>query len=137
MSEWMPIESAPRDGTLVELKCTYGVAPWYCLASWTDQDFCYFSDGKNSGMQPYTRSEKAWIKQGGGGPTDERYLYWRPYSGDAAAYVDPTGGMQNDMAYWRRTVASKYGLPLDTFERPVEKKRVTLKSFFSLLRGDR
>lgn len=32
-------------------------------------------------------------------------------------YTDPTGGMQNDMAYWRGAVAGKYGKPLDYFEK--------------------
>lgn len=25
---WQPIETAPRDGTIVELRCTYGMEPW-------------------------------------------------------------------------------------------------------------
>lgn len=37
--------------------------------------------------------------------------------GTPQTYVDPTGGMQNDMAYWRGAVAAKRGLPLDAFEK--------------------
>lgn len=36
-SGWQSMITAPHDGTWVELKCTYGVAPWYCVARWTDE----------------------------------------------------------------------------------------------------
>lgn len=110
---WRSMDTAPRDGTWVELKCTYGVAPWYCLARWTDEQIVYCGDGatkKFKGRQP------SWVKPDGGGPFDEASLHWRPYAGEVASYTEPTGGMQNDMAYWRGAIANKYRLPLDYFE---------------------
>lgn len=97
-SGWFSMDTAPRDGTWVELKCTYGVAPWYCVAQWNIE-------------------ELRWKKPDGSGPFSESSLHWRPYDGDIAAYTDPTGGMQNDAAYWRGAVASKYALPADHFEK--------------------
>ena len=105
---WRSMDTAPRDGTWVELKCTYGVAPWYCVARWTEEII--------TATGTTFRGRASWQKLQGGGPFDEGSLHWRPYEGDPAAYVDPTCGMQNDMAYWRGAVASKYGLPLDHFE---------------------
>lgn len=110
---WLPMNTAPRDGSWVELKCSYGVAPWYCVARWTDEDVASSSDGP----VPIKCSEKAWRKQEGGGPFDESSLLWRPYDGLPGSYVDPTGGLQNSGAYWRGALAAKYGLPLDSLER--------------------
>lgn len=110
---WLSMNSAPRDGTVVELMCTYGVAPWYSLCRWTREDMAHGRDG----LMPFTKDEPSWVKvEGGGGPFSEGHLKWRPYDGDAAAYVDPTGGAQNDMAYWRGAAAARHGLPLDYFE---------------------
>jgi hypothetical protein len=98
---WQPMETAPRDGTVIEVRNTYGVAPTYSLAKW----------GMGFGgerWQKATDPSSGWIS--------ESSLWWRPYAGDVSAYVDPTGGAQNDMAYWRGAVARKYGLPLDHFE---------------------
>lgn len=110
---WRSMDAAPRDGTWVELKCTYGVAPWYCIARWTDENIAYCQDGTTVKLKS---SKPSWVKQGGGGPFDEKSLHWRPYAGDVGSYVDPTGGMQYDMSYWRGAIANKYGLPLDHFE---------------------
>lgn len=112
-STWLHMNSAPRDGTWVELKNTYGIAPWYCVARWTDEDVALSANG----MVPFRASKKSWIKQGGGGPFSETSLQWRPYAGTVDNYIDPTGGLQNDMAYWRGAVAAKYCLPLDSFEK--------------------
>lgn len=110
---WLSMDTAPRDGTWVELKCTYGVAPWYCLARWTDEHIAHDQDGQ---AHPYKANKPSWVQREGGGPFNEGSLHWRPYTGEAVAYIDPTGGMQNDPAYWRCAVASKYGLPLNYFE---------------------
>lgn len=115
---WRSMDSAPRDGTLVGLKNTYGVAPWYCVARWTDEAIAI---GENGERHPFKMSEPSWQKPEGGGPCGEQWLHWRPYDGSPEAYVDPTGGMQNDMAYWRGAVASRYGLPLDHFEAMAER----------------
>lgn len=110
---WRSMETAPRDGTWVELKCSYGVAPWYCIARWTDEEVMRCVNGPSV---TFKKSKPSWIKSSGGGPFDERSLQWRPYSGEVADYKDPTGGMQDDPAYWRGAAARKYGLPLDHFE---------------------
>lgn len=117
---WRTMDSAPRDGTFVELKCSYGVAPWYCVAQWTDECMAMGMDGER---HPSKASEPSWQKPEGGGPYDENSLMWRPYSGSVDAYQDPTGGMQNDMAYWRGAVAAKHGLPPTHFENLAERNR--------------
>ncbi len=119
-SGWRSMDAAPRDGTWVELKCTYGVAPWYCIARWTDEYVC---QGRNGERYTGKSDKPSWQKPEGGGPFSEGSLHWRPYSGEVSAYADPTGGMQNDPAYWRGAVANKYGLPLDHFEKMAAKNR--------------
>lgn len=110
--------TAPRDGTYVELKCTYGVAPWYCVARWTDENLAITSGGGNV---PIKTSSPRWVKPEGGGPSDEGSLQWRPYHDAIDDYVDPTAGYQNDPQYWRTAVARKYALPDNYFE-PKQKK---------------
>ena len=96
-NRWRSMDTAPRDGTWVELKCTYGVAPWYCLARWTDE----ISHGQDGQMHTFKRSRFSWVKREGGGPFEEGSLHWRPYAGEVTSYTDPTGGMQDNQAYWR------------------------------------
>lgn len=33
--DWRPVATAPRDGTIVEMLETYGIAPWYGIFRWT------------------------------------------------------------------------------------------------------
>lgn len=109
--QWYSMDSAPRDGTWVELKCTYGAAPWYCLARWTDEMFCFNGRG---GRSTFRSSGKSWRKPDGGGPSSETQLQWRPYDGSVKDYVDPTSGAQNSAGYWRGAIAAKYRLAPDS-----------------------
>jgi hypothetical protein len=118
---WQPIDTAPKDGTIVEIRCTYGVAPWYGLYRWTKQVTMpvyekHADGGYTSRMQ--TMDSPGWHKVGdeSAGFSEDSSVTWRPYKGAELAYVDPTGGAQNSMAYWRGASAAKAGLPLDAFE---------------------
>ena len=75
------MESAPRDGTIVEIMNDYGYRPTYALGQW---------DG--NAWRKYPDSSSSWIS--------ESYLTWKPYHGDPASYVDPTGGLQHTYRYW-------------------------------------
>lgn len=112
--DWHSMESAPRDGTIIEVRCTYGVAPWYGIFRWTDEMSYQNQDGTTTKL----KGEPRWTKVGddASGFTEDGTFTWRPYRNDGAAYVDPTGGFQNDPRYWRQAVSRKYGLPLDHFE---------------------
>jgi len=111
---WQPMEVAPRDGTIIELMCTYGVAPWYGLFYWSAKGMAQSMDG---GMVEIEFGQPRWVnaKDKSSGVSDEPYLKWRPFNGGVNSYVDPTGGAQNSMAYWRDAVATKYGLPFVGF----------------------
>ncbi len=110
--QWCSMESAPRDGTWVEIKNCYGVAPSYSIARWTTHGLAHSSDG----LVPYEHSEPQWSSPDGGGFVNEGSLFWRPYEGDVENYIDPTNGAQNSPAYWRGAIAAKHGLPIDYFE---------------------
>src|SRR5262250_1238248 len=124
MNEWRDMSSAPHDGTVVEVMCTYGIAPWYALARWTSERL----------WVSCLQMESSWeivapIPQGAlsGGYVEEGSLKWRPWNGaglvkqtrmthlhhadgtveekpweieTVPSYVDPTGGRQNTDAYW-------------------------------------
>ena len=81
--DWKDIETAPRDGTPVELENCYGIRPTYSLCKWVnDQGWIYVSDE-------------------GRGVDNGPWLRWREYKGSASEYIDPTNGVQETMAYWR------------------------------------
>ena len=86
---WRDMATAPRDGTTVELVCTYGVMPWYDLHRW---------DGRT------WRNARQSCKS----VSDEQHLKWRPTRQDPASYVDPTNGEQETEAYWRRGVVRRF-----------------------------
>jgi hypothetical protein len=78
---WKSMDSAPRDGTVVELAETYGIAPWFGLHKFVDGRWQSTSDSRM-------------------GVYEDNCLYWRPHEGAAKSYVDPTGGKQNSIKYW-------------------------------------
>lgn len=75
------MNDVPRDGTVVEIECSYGVMPHYDIYRWEDESW-------KSASRP------------GHGLASEAQCNWRPYSGDATNYVDPTGGAQWTNEYW-------------------------------------
>lgn len=103
MGDWLPWQTAPRDGTPIEIRCTYGVAPWYGVYQFVNGEWIKFND------------QRSGLMDGGVSCT------WRPLQVAPENYVDPTGGAQKTAAYWRGAVAAKYGLPLGTFEAEARK----------------
>jgi hypothetical protein len=112
-SGWCDMSTAPRDGTVVELCCTYGVVPWYGVYRWSDELTTRLiicgTDGDGRPTQrvgePITgKSEATWRDHQDSSKSvrDEAYLSWRPYERRGAVYVDPTGGLQDTVGYWRR-----------------------------------
>lgn len=100
---WRPMSEAPRDGTVIEVRNSAGVAPHYALHSWRDWN--------NFGHEWYDfQSHPTFFD------ADNSRFQWRPYSGDITAYVDPTNGAQDKMAYWRGASAAANGLSPDYFE---------------------
>jgi hypothetical protein len=113
---WQPMDSAPRDGTVIEVRCTYGVAPWFGLYKWSSH--MKFPD--RNGVVVIMTGTPRWVGANAGKENSSfaegGSFMWRPYTGDPVRYTDPTGGMQDSAAYWRGAVAAKYGLPLNAFE---------------------
>ena len=95
---WKTVDSAPRDGTVVEMLQTYGVAPWYDLFGW--KDGAWISATKpNRGVL-------------------ETCLFWRPFSGDVSKYVDPTGGAQYTTKYQCDAMRLPYDKKKDVCKLP-------------------
>lgn len=78
------MSTAPRDGTIIEIKCSYGIMPWYALGQYIDGE-----------LRQYPDSMKGW--------TNENSLSWREFDGDPENYVDPTNGAQWTYKYWGGT----------------------------------
>jgi hypothetical protein len=111
---WRSMDSAPHDGTIIEVRCTYGVAPWYGLFYWTNG----VERTTFQGQQIELHGQPRWAKvnEPQSSFSDDPTFSWRPYTGSAQTYVDPTGGAQDTEQYWRRAAARKSGLPANTFE---------------------
>jgi hypothetical protein len=107
MNEWQPINTAPRDGTVIEIKCSHGIAPWYGLFKWTTERKAW---GPNNSVYYYIDSKPAWVNIGKVGAYVENgpCLTWRPYIGTMENYVDPTRGAQDGMNYWRQAYSAKW-----------------------------
>lgn len=89
---WQATKTAPRDGTVIEIMETYGVAPWYSIYKWD-------SKGGPGGKGYWTDALDPT-----GGIDDDECAYWRPYKSTERKYVDPTHGAQHTVAYeckWR------------------------------------
>jgi hypothetical protein len=99
---WLPISSAPHDAA-VEIVDISNSGPWYGLYRWKDT---------------------AWVRLNRGGPVVSDHdslrpsecLFWRPYSGTVAAYVDPTAGAEYGIQYW-----------CEVWKRPYDSKRNVCK----------
>lgn len=99
MIGWRSTETAPRDGTLVEIKCTYGVKPWVAPARWSKNRYDCTEQQVLSGNgliapawvlddpEPSSVNEVRVIRSIEDGP----HIRWRPVK------VDP---------WWRRAFAS-------------------------------
>jgi hypothetical protein len=99
MSAWQPIVSAARDGTVIEIKNDYGIAPWYGLHKWV------------SGRGWVSATDES--SECGDGP----WLTWRPYEGDPAQYTDPTNGAQESKEYWQAASGKNGGWVGDLFSK--------------------
>lgn len=96
---WRTMQSAPRDGTVIEFMETFGIAPWYDLYRWAVVE---------------SGSSARWVNSGssgraGNGVGEDSCLFWRPYKGNPNAYHDPTNGEQNSTSYW----CAAMGLPFN------------------------
>lgn len=80
MNDWQNMKTAPRDGTVVEIKNAYGLMPTYGRGKF-DQ---------HRGWIDASDPDKGWF--------DERSLFWRPDSGVDIESFNPT---DED---WRRAV---------------------------------
>lgn len=87
MYEWRSINSAPRDGTVIEIKNDWSpIAPWFGLFHW--------ADGKGGYKWRRADNEPSNIYNG-------PHLSWRQYNGKVGDYVDPTRGAQFSERYWQ------------------------------------
>ena len=115
---WKPISTAPMDGTVIELKNNYGLVPTYSLSKRVENSWQNAKDPSSSIM-------------------DHPSHQWREYNGDESSYVDPTGGMQNDVNYWRAAVAVRHPALAPKMRRLMDGKSAsedcTKKGFFARL----
>lgn len=95
---WQAMATAPRDGTIVEVCCTFGIAPWYGLYRWTGKQGAIDQHGKMHEWE----GAPTWVNASdpSRSVSDEAHLHWRPAATLADTYIDPTGGAQDTNAYW-------------------------------------
>jgi hypothetical protein len=67
---WSKMDTAPRDGTVIEIKNCYGLLPTYGLHRWDGSSWRDASDPVR------------------GLGSAEASFFWRPHTGDVASYVD-------------------------------------------------
>lgn len=126
---WRSMDSAPRDGTVIEIQNNYGRAPWYGIYHYGGKiklKGCSSApvenrDGFNAnylvGIEMDIGTTCAnpiiveivagdrWVSENQIGsslsPSDESRFKWRPYRG-SENYADPTQGAQGTTDYWLR-----------------------------------
>lgn len=79
--DWQTMETAPRDGTVVEIKNSYGLLPTFGLFRWE-------RDSWRSATNP----------RGGLMEGVEHKFSWRPHNGDLSTYRDYNPSIED----WRR-----------------------------------
>ena len=103
---WESIQSAPRDGTVIEILQTGLPGPWYGLYKWTATGRKIMKpsgaadDGQWSRVDPGTNYTAI--------PPSVICLAWRPYRDNGKPYVDPTQGEQNTISYWCGWMGQRY-----------------------------
>ena len=104
---WQHMSAAPRNGTVIEVIQTWGIAPTYGLVRFPQKGsvFEQFNRGK-SAVEDLTWEDVSNPTQGY--TNLGNCLRWRPYKGDPKTYVDPTGGAQNTTAYWCQAAHAHY-----------------------------
>jgi hypothetical protein len=86
---WKALEDAPHDGAAVEVLNAYGVAPHYGLFRYDAKNKWWYEVGALSVHPEWKR----------GVLRDEGCMFFRPWAGDPAKYVDPTHGAQYSIKY--------------------------------------
>jgi hypothetical protein len=95
---WRTLASSPRDGTIIEMLETRGVAPSYDLFKW----------GDFGGAGGWVSVKNAHL-----GHLESVCAFWRPYHGNPLTYVDPTGGRDNTLEYWCDAMHMRYSKKRD------------------------
>jgi hypothetical protein len=95
---WKSITTAPRDGTVIELKNSYGILPTFSLCRWTESGWRKHDDPMS-------------------GVIDGPHLEWREYGGGEYRDYNPT------MEDWQRAARGFTGRaavvpPLRTTQTP-------------------
>lgn len=89
--EWKPIQDAPRDGTVIEVLETYGIAPWYGIYKWVELAGPYSDDRTPRGHWMSAENDHT-------GVIENPCLFWRSYN-KTGKYIDPTNGAQDTVEY--------------------------------------
>lgn len=98
---WQSMATAPRDGTVVEIQCRYGIRPWYDLMRWTaTKEIVNLATNMPAGTVQLPSPEWSSVTKPGIGLMSEERVQWRPYTGDPQHYRDPTNGAQETADYW-------------------------------------
>src|SRR6266705_4767231 len=108
---WKAVNSAPRNGTAVEMLETFGTAPTYGRFAWTRDHTSLDSEGK----MVHFRASPSWVNldKPGFGVVENDCLFWRPYKG-TGHYIDPTNHQQDNVAYWCAAMHSQYDKHTDS-----------------------
>lgn len=108
--DWRRIESAPKDGTVIEIQNSFGIRPWYGLFKWDNKMpiTTYACNGEPSTCSVVSVKTQnipySWVQVNESGTAldmaDIDYLRWRPYHRHGA-YVDPIMDLQTIPGYWQ------------------------------------
>jgi len=117
MTTWQPMSTAPRNGTIIEIECRYGVKPWRRLHKWSNVRRMEIGGE----IRELIFDEPSWVSipNEANSIAFENSCVWRPWSGPIEEFHDPLAGF-DEYEYYTGGRPPGYHPDMPSRRRPVK-----------------